>query len=172
MKKVLVLDLDETLVHYNNRYESIEVRPYVKVFLKTVSECFDEIVIFTAAAKDYADIAIGLLERISGIEISRRYYRDSCMLTQSGVVKDLRMLGEPATSRVLLLDNTPSSYSLQPQCGVAIRDFRGDPFDDELINAAERLCQRVALINKVVARQRSYSHDLKRIAFGDRNCNG
>ena len=55
-KMCLVLDLDETLVHY---YEvggegMFRVRPGCDKFLKEMSEIY-EVVIFTAAMQDYAD---------------------------------------------------------------------------------------------------------------------
>eukprot|EP00350_Pseudokeronopsis_sp_OXSARD2_P000629 CAMPEP_0170540352 /NCGR_PEP_ID=MMETSP0211-20121228/357_1 /TAXON_ID=311385 /ORGANISM="Pseudokeronopsis sp., Strain OXSARD2" /LENGTH=152 /DNA_ID=CAMNT_0010842717 /DNA_START=1804 /DNA_END=2262 /DNA_ORIENTATION=- len=52
----LVLDLDETLVHYfeiGNEGHFL-VRPGVDIFLKEMSELY-EVVIFTAAMQDYAD---------------------------------------------------------------------------------------------------------------------
>ena len=70
----LVLDLDETLVHYAQGFEveeqmaenpehpidMLNVRPFLKEFLGEMSQYF-EIVIFTAALKDYADY---ILDRI------------------------------------------------------------------------------------------------------------
>ena len=52
-KYTLVLDLDETLIHYveeeNNAY--IQIRPYAEEFIEIVYQYF-ELVIFTAAMKD------------------------------------------------------------------------------------------------------------------------
>ena len=60
----LVVDLDETLVHYieeeNRAY--VQVRPYTDYFLSEMSKYF-EIVIFTAAAEDYADIVLNELDK-------------------------------------------------------------------------------------------------------------
>lgn len=52
----LVLDLDETLVHYYEQYGkgAFRVRPGCIKFLKEMSEAY-EVVIFTAATQDYAD---------------------------------------------------------------------------------------------------------------------
>ena len=58
-KYTLVLDLDETLVHYisDNEYGYIQIRPGAEDFLKELSE-FYEIIIFTAALQNYADLVI------------------------------------------------------------------------------------------------------------------
>ena len=52
-KYTLVLDLDETLIHYveeeNNAF--IQIRPYAEDFIENMSLYF-ELVVFTAAMKD------------------------------------------------------------------------------------------------------------------------
>ena len=50
----LVLDLDETLIHYDYNSEVFHVRPFAEEFLKKCSPLF-EIIIFTAAVQEYAD---------------------------------------------------------------------------------------------------------------------
>ena len=69
----LVLDLDETLVHYQEvRYYSILkfpkgggqflVRPYAEEFLEQLSKYY-EIFIFTAALPDYANFIIDIIDK-------------------------------------------------------------------------------------------------------------
>jgi CTD small phosphatase-like protein 2 len=50
----LVLDLDETLVHYDAPMQQFRVRPYCREFLASMSQIF-EVVVFTAAHEDYAN---------------------------------------------------------------------------------------------------------------------
>lgn len=44
---ILVLDLDETLVHFDLEKESLALRPYVRNFVRNASKSW-EVVIFTA----------------------------------------------------------------------------------------------------------------------------
>lgn len=56
----LVLDLDETLVHYYEEKNTVLIRPYASSFLQQMAQYY-EIVIFTAGTKDYADWALAHL---------------------------------------------------------------------------------------------------------------
>ncbi|MBP9099441.1 MAG: HAD family hydrolase, partial [Ferruginibacter sp.] len=49
----LVIDLDETLVHYQIFTHNVYIRPHVQVFLEELSVHY-ELIIFTAAQQDYA----------------------------------------------------------------------------------------------------------------------
>ena len=63
-KYTLVLDLDETLVHYIEEENSayVQVMPYLDYFLKELSKYF-EIVLFAAAEEDYTDIVLKELNK-------------------------------------------------------------------------------------------------------------
>ena len=56
----LVLDLDETLVHYYEEKNTMLIRPFASQFLQQMAQ-FYEVVIFTAGTKDYADWALAHL---------------------------------------------------------------------------------------------------------------
>jgi hypothetical protein len=67
----LVLDLDETLIHFSVNAESeghLFFRPYLFHFLNVVSE-FYELIIFTAGLKEYAKIVLDLIENRIGKKI-------------------------------------------------------------------------------------------------------
>jgi CTD small phosphatase-like protein 2 len=57
----LVLDLDETLVHFEATERKFKLRPNCVTFLRALSSYF-EIVIFTAASQDYADWILDVLD--------------------------------------------------------------------------------------------------------------
>jgi CTD small phosphatase-like protein 2 len=69
----LVLDLDETLVHYDWHNKQFKIRPYARTFLQEMSKFF-EIVIFTAAHQNYADFIIDCLDPNKDL-IQHRLYR-------------------------------------------------------------------------------------------------
>ena len=91
-KYTLVLDLDETLVHYveedNSAY--VQVRPYAENFLKELSKHF-ELVLFTAAEEDYTGIVLNELNKNKYITdiLCRKYTecKNGCQ------IKDLCKLG-------------------------------------------------------------------------------
>ena len=60
-KYTLVLDLDETLVHFDNRKMVYKVRPYCIRFLTDMAK-FYEVVIFTAAHQSYANFILDKLD--------------------------------------------------------------------------------------------------------------
>lgn len=73
-KYTLVLDLDETLVHYedNGVIGQFYLRPYAQDFIEEMANHY-ELVIFTAALQDYADWIIDRLD--SNKRITHRLYR-------------------------------------------------------------------------------------------------
>ena len=70
----LVLDLDETLVHYYEKggEGSFRIRPGCDIFLQEMSEIY-EVVIFTAAMQDYANWVLDQIDKEK--RISYRLYR-------------------------------------------------------------------------------------------------
>jgi Dullard-like phosphatase family protein len=145
------LDLDETLVHSTMLGAAdidVRVRPGAAQFLRTVTDLFGEVVAFTAGTRAYADPTLSHLAALAwGSDAAaagrglfrRRLFREACDVGSDGrVVKDLAKVS-PDLSKVVLLDNTPSTYSLQPDNGVPIPSFMGDAADDELMRVLPRL---------------------------------
>ena len=137
----LVLDLDETLVHYieeeNRAY--VQVRPYADYFLSEMGKYF-EIVIFTAAAEDYADIVLNELDKNNAI--AYKLYRKHTEQVNGVFIKDLSKLGRDI-SKILIIDNNKENFSLQPENGLHICSFVGDQNDDELFALCEDLMKIV-----------------------------
>ena len=129
----LVLDLDETLVHYmeeedkDNAY--VKVRMGVGEFINTLSK-YCEIVIFTASTQYYADIVIDGLDCKDKIDY--KLYRQHTDFIDGTHIKDLSKLGRNL-SKIIIIDNLEDNYLLQPNNGLNIIDFEGDENDNELI---------------------------------------
>lgn len=147
-KKTLVLDLDETLVHSSFRavYSadiviSVELdgeqhriyvrkRPGVDAFLKEVARLY-EVVVYTASMAKYANPLLDELDREK--VVSHRLFREACTRYPSGYVKDLSRLGR-SLKDVIIIDNSPTCYALQPHNAIPIRTWRDDPSDHELLD--------------------------------------
>ena len=142
-KYTLVLDLDETLVHYISDNESayIQIRPGAEEFIKELSEYY-EIIIFTAALQTYADLVIDGIDP-DGV-ISDRLYRQHTLNVGNTNLKDLEKLGRDI-KHVIIIDNFMDNYSLQPKNGLNIIDFEGNEYDDELEYLKEDLLKLVKL---------------------------
>ena len=137
----LVVDLDETLVHYieeENR-AFVQVRPYADYFLTEMGKYF-EIVIFTAAAEDYADIVLNELDKNNVINF--KLYRKHTEQINGIFIKDLSKLGRDI-NKVIIIDNNKDNFSLQPENGLHICSFVGDQNDDELYSLSEDLMKIV-----------------------------
>lgn len=126
----LVLDLDETLVHYiqdeNDSY--VIVRHGTEKFIKILSE-FCEIVIFTGSKSCYADSVIDGLEVKNFID--HRLYRQHTTSYNGYYIKDLSKLGRPL-NKIIIIDNIEENYQLQMCNGLNISNYEGEDNDFEL----------------------------------------
>jgi len=155
-RPTLVLDLDETLVHSSFTYLAdahltlqltisgepavayVRKRPRVDEFLAAVADIF-EVVVFTASLALYADPVLDELSAsaaaINGAHpadmIHGRLYREHCVMVGGVFVKDLTRLGRDV-KQVIIVDNSPISYAMQPENAVHILDFIDDETDGEL----------------------------------------
>jgi Dullard-like phosphatase family protein len=125
-KKVLVIDLDETLIHCQiddptlgdleieideGEYGYVTIRPYALSFLRKMSK-FYEIVVFTASEKSYADAVLDELDP-TGL-IKHRLYREHCLkLGHNLYTKDLRVINRDL-SQMVLVDNSAICFVCQP----------------------------------------------------------
>lgn len=150
-RPTLVLDLDQTLVHstfemprcydFSIRLPGccaifVKLRPHIVSFIESVGRRY-EIVVFTAAKKEYAGRVIEEIDRTGCI--AHVLCRDSCTLFDGKYIKDLSRLGRPLNS-VVLVDDIPYSYKLQPQNGIHIPPYTGEEGDDALQELMLFLC--------------------------------
>jgi len=145
--KCLILDLDETLVHSSFKevpvYDfliPVEIdgttyqvyvakRPGVDEFLKKMGECY-EICVFTASLAKYADPVLDLLDIHKVVDW--RLFRESCTCIKNTYVKDMGRMGRPLKS-VMIMDNSPHSYSFNPENAIPCESWFDDYTDTELL---------------------------------------
>ena len=136
-KYTLVLDLDETIINFkiNSSNESegvLRVRPGIYEFLETVGKYY-EIVVFTVATQEYADLIIDAIEE-NKIYFDYRLYRQHAVIIDNDFVKDLSRLGRPI-DKIIIVDNMLQNFRLQKENGINIRTFWGeDPYDTALFD--------------------------------------
>lgn len=126
----LVLDLDETLVHFQEMEQGGQflVRPFAEDFLIRLSEYY-EIVIFTAAMEDYADFILDKIDKKESIR--HRLYRQHTTVQDGHSFKDLNRLGRDL-SKTVIIDNNPENYQMQVENGIYIKSWYGEEDDQAL----------------------------------------
>ena len=107
----LVLDLDETLGHFDGK--TFLVRPGAEDFLNQMSKHY-ELVLFTAGSEKYANLAMKIIDP-NGL-ISLRLYRQH---TIDAKVKDLFTLGRDI-DKTIIIDNAKISFEKQPDNGIVV----------------------------------------------------
>ena len=131
----LVLDLDETLIHFkanpnNEESGTIKIRPYLYQFLDSIKKYY-ELVVFTAATQEYADPIINALEQNQKY-FDFRLYRVHTIIIDNDFVKDLSKLGRDL-SKTIIVDNMEQNYKLQKSNGITIRPFWGKDNEDSAL---------------------------------------
>lgn len=147
-QKVLVLDLDETLVHcsfYPPEYHDltlpitidgvqydvyIQKRPFLDEFLAQIMPLF-YVVIFTASLGPYANPIIDKI--LPNLPATQRLFRESCTFSNGMYVKDLDMFNAPI-KKIIIVDNNPCSFNRHPANGILSITWEGDQKDTELMD--------------------------------------
>ena len=129
-KFTLVLDMDETLVHFffTTMNGMFFVRPYCFDFLNELNNYY-EIVTFTAGIKDYADNILNLLDINDNI-IKYRLYRSHVTTAPFSSYKDLKLLGRDL-KKIIIIDNLRENFRLQPDNGLFIKTWTSDVNDTQ-----------------------------------------
>lgn len=163
-KKLILLDLDETLIHAEypiktaniNKYDTIirfksddeyeelgiYLRTGVRQFLSFLN-CHFNIAIFTASEKVYADTIIRYLDPNKNI-FKFCLYRNHCINVNDLIcIKDLRIIDNIDIKKTVLIDNNIYSFSSQLNNGILINSFYDDKNDIELFNVLSYLFEYI-----------------------------
>lgn len=148
-RPLLVLDLDETLVHASVEASDgnhdvafvvemnqqrinvfVKVRPFAREFLRRVGQLF-EVCVFTASLSPYADRVVDYLDP-AGQFVHHRLYREHCTNVDGNYVKDMSLMGR-SLERVAIVDNSPIAYTFHPENAIPILSWFDDRSDKELV---------------------------------------
>lgn len=158
----MVLDLDETLVHsqfnvvknpdyiipveMEGRTSNIYVlkRPGVDHFLQEMAKYF-EVIIYTASLSKYADPLMDQMDPNN--YCTARLFREHCAYVNNVFVKDMSVLGRDMKDTILI-DNSPTSYMLQPECGLPILSWYDD-MNDRVLTEYIPLLIEMSKINEI-----------------------
>ena len=166
-RKILVLDLDETLIHtssfpphkdvksltfeFQDKKEYVFLRPDVEEFLNKATEMF-QVFIFTAGTKGYADPILD--ELCPQIDQLHRFYRDSCKFSSKKVKKDLRKFGK-SLAQVIMIDDNRHMKETYPGNTIYIDRWNGTPADDTLMTSIMPIlveCSKVDDVRPIIKR--------------------
>ena len=150
--KLLVLDLDETLIHARDRDEPdlpwppdrqiaqfrVYLRPGAREFMTEVLARFVAVGVWTSATRDYAIAMLGRI--VDRSQLRFLYDRSYCIPRRDPEgdggywVKDLTRLGGFGfeKSQILVVDDKPRGLERSYANLIKIPPFEGDPDDDAL----------------------------------------
>jgi len=154
----LVLDLDETLVHckYDDQGSVVHFRPFLEEFLNEMV-CHYNIVIFTAAAQDYADMVLDNIDQHKQLFSKRLYRQHTKNVNEEYNIKDLMMVGDNL-EKTIIIDNVPENFTKQKMNGIFIKSWFGDKEDTELKKMVPLLKQ---IVDKKIPDVRHYLQQLR-----------
>ena len=154
-KKLMLLDLDETLIHTDFDYKfkthdvylnmkmddgeevlPINIRPYLSEFLAFSSKFFD-VLIFTASQRKYAEVIV------NHIDPERAYIKDiidreSCVIYKNLFLKFPEILDVPLKDCVII-DNSIFSFAHHLSNGILVTSFYNESDDQDLYSLIEFL---------------------------------
>lgn len=132
----LVMDLDKVILHLEHDSRSgwhVIKRPFADQFFKEICHYY-EVVIFS---DDVFPVALDIVTKWN-LPVTGVLHRDFCKKKRNHYVKDISKLGRKM-DKVLILDHDREAFKLQPENGIVIRPFEGDPNDSELVDLLDFL---------------------------------
>ena len=141
-KRILFLDLDETLIHttfageeqkVSDRHQpSVNYRPYLDLFLEEMSKYYN-LVLFTASYREYAEKLLNKIDKNSEF-ILNVLARENCTKYNNNFIKDFRIVLNKNFARedMVMLDNKVISFAYNMHQGIPILPYYDDDTDTEL----------------------------------------
>lgn len=159
---IVALDLDGTLIHAHRHSDwpydfscgqcdniYVSRRPGVFEFLKWIRQPKFKVVVFTAGSADYAHLILADLDPTGQI-VQEVLSRAACLPSPKRdiFIKDLRKL-TACMNRVVLVDNTPLAFLLQPDNGILVKDWRSGHVNDTELARVRRILERLVDVSDV-----------------------
>ena len=124
-KYTLVLDLDKTLIYYNEKNPNniYTLRPGLFSFLNILKPIY-ELISFTNESKEYSD------KLLKEIESNKKYfdfnlYREHNILIGRNLVKDISKIGRDM-KRIVIVDKLYENIKATPKNGILIKPYFGE----------------------------------------------
>lgn len=122
------------LLSSKNKPEYIEIkiniRPGLISCLLELRRLY-QLVAFTASDQAYADTILDFIDPDNDI-FSARLYRQHCVDTNYGLIKDLRIIGNRTLKEMIIIDNSALSFAFNVNNGIPILPFYDNTGDEEL----------------------------------------
>ena len=142
----LILDLDETLMSfvYSNENEGISrIRPFLYHFLDSVKKYY-ELILFTAATREYADPILDVIEENKGYYFNHRLYRESCTIVDNNYMKEISRIGRDI-KKTIIVDNMAQNFKMEKANGILISSFWGEDSTDKALLYLGRILVCIAV---------------------------
>ena len=146
-KYTLIMDLDETMVNF--KFTNIQkgigklfIRPFLESFLEVIKDYY-EIISFTSATKDYADIVLDIIEKNTRKKyFDERLYREHTTQFGKKYIKDLSKIGRDL-GRIIIVDNLSQCFKLNTENGILICSFYGEDENDNALIELQKILIKI-----------------------------
>ena len=133
-KYSLVLDLDETLIHFKVNHDHndegvLKLRPGINTFLEVIKEYY-ELILFTEASEAYTELIIETFNKKNIFDY--KFYRQHTIIIGQDFVKDLQRIGRPL-DKIIIIDNIEQNFRMQKNNGILIKPFYGEDSNDQAL---------------------------------------
>ena len=154
--KLIVFDLDETLVHatgtplpHAHHFQVasyfVYVRPFASELIKTAASRFD-VAVWSSSSERYVEaVSAELFGQPCPLKfswsVSRCVQKVDPKSNGYVYIKDLRKVLKHGytVDDILMIDDSPEKLQRQPQRHLCVPAFTGDPADDALLDVIDRI---------------------------------
>ena len=98
----------------------------------TILKPFYEIISFTSATREYADVIINEIEKNRKF-FDHKFYREHTIIYKDTFVKDISRIGRDI-KKIIIVDNNERNFILNKENGIKIAPYYGDEENNNVIN--------------------------------------